>query len=184
MRRRLGIARALVNDPAVMFLDEPTLGLDPAGRFQVLDIVRKLAERRGATVILSTHMLAEVEEICSKVVILNRGKVRASGSVAEVIRTAMVEPIRAATCAGRAGRAGPKRARRASPGFSVVSVGWAAGRAQDCSPWVTQVLSGRSPTVMNTALVAVADAGVPVLAFEVEGARLSDAFLKMTGGVF
>ena len=92
MRRRLGIARALVNNPAVVFLDEPTLGLDPAGRVQVLDIVRNLAERRGATVVLSTHTLPEVEEVCSKVLILDRGRVQASGSVAEVIRTARVEP--------------------------------------------------------------------------------------------
>ena len=181
MRRRLGIARALVNDPAVIFLDEPTLGLDPAGRFQVLDIVRKLAERRGATVILSTHMLPEVEEICSKVVILNRGKVQASGSVAEVVRTAMVEPSARLRVPGEL----VERARSALaelPRFSVVS--------SDGQPDVLRIaLRGSAsaersePEVMNTALVAVADAGVPVLAFEVEGARLSDAFLKMTGGV-
>jgi len=59
MRQRLGIARALVNDPAVVFLDEPTLGLDPAGQRQVLGIVRETAAERGATVVLSTHTLPE-----------------------------------------------------------------------------------------------------------------------------
>ena len=66
MRQRLGIARALVNEPEVVFLDEPTLGLDPAGQRQVLDLVRRIARERGATVLLSTHLLAEVEEACSR----------------------------------------------------------------------------------------------------------------------
>ena len=65
MRQRLGIARALVNDPHVVFLDEPTLGLDPAGQRQVLGNVRRIASEHGAAVLLSTHLLAEVEENCS-----------------------------------------------------------------------------------------------------------------------
>ena len=63
MRQRLGIARALVNDPQVVFLDEPTLGLDPAGQRQMLALVRHLAEQRGTAILLSTHLLSEVEEI-------------------------------------------------------------------------------------------------------------------------
>jgi ABC-2 type transport system ATP-binding protein len=88
MRQRLGIARALVNEPAVVFLDEPTLGLDPAGQRQVLDVIARIAETRGATVLLSTHLLAEVEEVCSRVVILNRGRLVADGTVAEIVRRA------------------------------------------------------------------------------------------------
>ena len=84
MRQRLGIARALVNEPKVVFLDEPTLGLDPSGQRQMLGTVRRLAGERGATVLLSTHLLAEVEETCSRVLILNRGRVAAQGTVAEV----------------------------------------------------------------------------------------------------
>jgi ABC-2 type transport system ATP-binding protein len=84
MRQRLGIARALVNEPQVVFLDEPTLGLDPAGQRQMLATVRRIAGERGATVLLSTHLLAEVEETCTRVLILNRGRVAAEGTVAEV----------------------------------------------------------------------------------------------------
>jgi len=84
MRQRLGIARALVNEPQVVFLDEPTLGLDPAGQRQMLATVRRIADERGATVLLSTHLLAEVEETCSRVLILNRGRVAALGTVDEV----------------------------------------------------------------------------------------------------
>ena len=88
MRQRLGIARALLNDPAVVFLDEPTLGLDPAGQQQILGMVRRIGRDRGATVLLSTHILAEVEEVCSRVLILNRGRLIADGTLAEVVRSA------------------------------------------------------------------------------------------------
>jgi len=88
MRQRLGIARALVNEPAVVFLDEPTLGLDPAGQEQIMRVIQGLARERAATVVLSTHLLAEVEEVCSRVVILNRGRLVADGTVAEVTQTA------------------------------------------------------------------------------------------------
>ena len=88
MRQRLGIARSLINDPQVVFFDEPTLGLDPAGQRQILGLVSGIARERGATVVLSTHFLAEVEDTCSRVVILNRGRVIAEGTVAEVTRLA------------------------------------------------------------------------------------------------
>jgi ABC-2 type transport system ATP-binding protein len=88
MRQRLGIARALVNDPEVLVLDEPTLGLDPAGQREVLQLVREVASERGATVLLSTHLLAEVEETCTRVLILHRGRLVADGTVADVVSRA------------------------------------------------------------------------------------------------
>ncbi|HMI72579.1 MAG TPA: ABC transporter ATP-binding protein [Solirubrobacteraceae bacterium] len=88
MRQRLGIARALVNDPTVVFLDEPTLGLDPAGQEQIMRVIEGMARERAATVVLSTHLLAEVEEVCSRVLILNRGHLVADGTVAEVTQRA------------------------------------------------------------------------------------------------
>jgi ABC-2 type transport system ATP-binding protein len=88
MRQRLGIARALVNDPAVVFLDEPTLGLDPAGQEQIMRVIDGMARDRAATVVLSTHLLAEVEAVCSRVLILNRGHLVADGTVAEVTQRA------------------------------------------------------------------------------------------------
>jgi ABC-2 type transport system ATP-binding protein len=84
MRQRLGIARALVNDPAVVFLDEPTLGLDPAGQEQILRVVEGMSRERAATVVLSTHLLAEVEKVCSRVLILSCGQLVADGTVAEI----------------------------------------------------------------------------------------------------
>jgi ABC-2 type transport system ATP-binding protein len=88
MRQRLGIARALINDPQVVFLDEPTLGLDPMGQLQALELMTRIAREHGVTIVLSTHLLAEVEQACDRVLILHRGRVVAQGTVAEVARRA------------------------------------------------------------------------------------------------
>jgi ABC-2 type transport system ATP-binding protein len=169
MRQRLGIARALVNQPRVVFLDEPTLGLDPAGQRQVLRMVRRIAGERGATVLLSTHLLAEVEETCSRVLILNRGRVVAEGTVGEVARRA------AAPRSGRI-RVPPEGAEAALVALASVDGVEAAvdGRPGSLTVTLTDTES------MNAAVRAVVDAGITLLSSELEGARLSDAFLAMT----
>src|SRR5574341_241503 len=85
MRQRIGIARALVNDPVVVFLDEPTLGLDPRGQQELLELVQRIARELNTGVVLCSHLLSEIEGICDDVVILNLGQIVARGSVAEVI---------------------------------------------------------------------------------------------------
>jgi ABC-2 type transport system ATP-binding protein len=175
MRQRLGIARALVNDPQVVFLDEPTLGLDPAGQRQVLALVRQITAERGATVLLSTHLLAEVEEVCSRVVILNRGRLVADGTVAEIARRAAApRSARLRVAAEHVERARVTLARSAG----IERVEPANGQLGS----LVALLDGGGSPAMNDALRALADAEVPVLAFELEGARLSDAFLAMTEG--
>ena len=181
MRQRLGIARALVNDPTVVFLDEPTLGLDPAGQRQVLALVRETAQSRDATVILSTHTLPEVEEVCGTVLILEKGRSLVSGTVSDVTRAVAVQtsgqlrvPIDQVD-----------RARRALASVTGVALEVADGRPDVLTISLTEQPGGRGDhrgdTGMNAALRAVLSADVPVLSFEVEGVRLSDAFLTMTG---
>jgi len=85
MARRLGIAQALINDPELLILDEPTSGLDPIGTRQVKDLLVDL-RRRGKTVLLSSHLLADVEDVCDRMVILYGGKIRASGTAEELLR--------------------------------------------------------------------------------------------------
>jgi ABC-2 type transport system ATP-binding protein len=174
MRQRLGIARALVNDPAVVFLDEPTLGLDPAGQREILAMVRALAAERGAAVLLSTHMLDEVEENCSRVLILNRARVVAEGSVAEIVRRA---------AAPRQARlhVPPEEVERALAVLAgsravqqVAPAGGVAGRL------TVQLPPHGADASTNDVVAVLLDAGVPLLAFELEGARLSDAFLAVT----
>src|SRR5512134_561230 len=85
MRQRVGIARALVNDPVVVFLDEPTLGLDPRGQQELLALIQRIARERNTGVILCSHLLSEIEGICDDVIILSSGQVVAQGPVKEVV---------------------------------------------------------------------------------------------------
>ncbi|HLH28166.1 MAG TPA: ATP-binding cassette domain-containing protein [Acidimicrobiales bacterium] len=84
MRQRLGIAQALLGQPDLLILDEPTNGLDPQQMFEMRQVIRGLAER-GITVLLSSHLLGEVEQVCTHVAIMDRGRLVAAGTVAELI---------------------------------------------------------------------------------------------------
>jgi ABC-2 type transport system ATP-binding protein len=84
MQRRIGLAQALINDPDLVILDEPTAGMDPIGCREVKDLILALA-RRGKTVILSSHLLSDVEDVCDRVVIYYGGKVRAMGTLQELL---------------------------------------------------------------------------------------------------
>ncbi|MEI6341037.1 MAG: ATP-binding cassette domain-containing protein [Verrucomicrobiota bacterium] len=84
MQRRIGIAQALVNDPDLIILDEPTAGLDPLGCREVKDLIMALA-RRGKTVILSSHLLADVEDLCDRVVIYYGGRIHAQGPLHDLL---------------------------------------------------------------------------------------------------
>ena len=86
MQRRIGLAQALINDPDLVILDEPTSGLDPIGCREVKDLILALA-RRGKTVILSSHLLADVEDVCDRVVIYYGGRVQAMGTLKELLAT-------------------------------------------------------------------------------------------------
>jgi ABC-2 type transport system ATP-binding protein len=84
MTRRIGLAQALINDPDFLILDEPTAGLDPIGTRQVKDVLLEL-RRRGKTILLSSHLLADVEDVCDRMVMLYGGKIRAQGTAEELL---------------------------------------------------------------------------------------------------
>ena len=85
MKQRVKLAQALVHDPPVLLLDEPTSGLDPAGRDAMLRLVRELGEDHGKSVLLSTHLLADVQAVCERVVFIAGGQVRGVGTVTELL---------------------------------------------------------------------------------------------------
>jgi ABC-2 type transport system ATP-binding protein len=85
MARRIGLAQALINDPDFLILDEPTTGMDPIGTRQIKDLIRELASR-GKTVLLSSHLLADVQDVCDRFCILYGGRVQALGDVDELLR--------------------------------------------------------------------------------------------------
>jgi ABC-2 type transport system ATP-binding protein len=84
MKQRIRLAQALVHDPELLFLDEPTNGMDPKGRDEMLDLIRDLAHNKGMSVILSSHLLPDVEYVCDHVIVVDRGRIATAGPIAEL----------------------------------------------------------------------------------------------------
>src|SRR5204863_514470 len=82
MKQRIKLAQALVHDPDLLFLDEPTNGMDPKGRDEMLELVRDLAHNKGVNLILSSHLLPDVEYTCDHVVVMDKGSIAAAGTIA------------------------------------------------------------------------------------------------------
>jgi len=172
MRQRLGIARALVNDPAVVFLDEPTLGLDPRGQQELRELVRQIARDRNAGVILCSHLLPEVETVCDDVVILSLGEVVARGPVGEVIGRVEQNVVRVRVPAELVEPS--ERALAAVPSVRRV------GSADGMPGWLRVELEAAANGMNNKILGALIGADIPVLSFEPQGGRLQDVFLDLT----
>jgi ABC-2 type transport system ATP-binding protein len=163
MRQRLGLAAALLRSPRLLVLDEPTNGLDPQGMRDIRDLLVELVGG-GTTVFLSSHLLAEVEQICTRAAIVNRGRLVAQDRVAALL---------APTGRVRITTSDPGRASELASGLRGVVLGEWRG---EC---LTVQLDGTSPEALNRHLVA---GGVPVRELVVERPSLEDVFLDLTGG--
>ena len=184
MRQRIGIARALVNDPVVVFLDEPTLGLDPRGQQELLELVQRIARERGTGVVLCSHLLSEIEGICDDVVILNVGQIVARGSVAEVIgrvqqHISLANALRVQVLPDSIAQA--QEILEAMPNIMKVAP------AGELEGWLRMELVGAAHgdsanvhQINNKILSALIRAKIPILGFEIEGGRLQDVFLRLT----
>jgi len=87
MLQRVKLAQAILHDPKILILDEPTNGLDPDGRLEMLHLIREIAEQRGVTTILSTHLLPDVQNLCSQIVVLKKGKLVFCGNIQELFES-------------------------------------------------------------------------------------------------
>lgn len=184
MRQRIGIARALVNDPVVVFLDEPTLGLDPRGQQELLELVQRIARERNTGIVLCSHLLSEIENVCDDVVILNAGQIVARGTVSEVIgrvqhnivlrNTLRVQVLPEAVVEAL-------QILKEMPNIlKITPVGEAEGwlRLELAPPTNGEV--AKAHQINNKILGALIRAKIPILGFEVEGGRLQDVFLHLT----
>ena len=165
-RQRLAIAVALVNDPAVVFLDEPTTGLDPQARRSLWDVIRQL-RADGKTVLLTTHYLDEAEQLCDHLVFIDHGKVIAQGTPAGLI----AENFERTTLEFLTDAKLPRETLEALP---------AVDRWEEANGHVR--LSSSHATETTRALMSLcAERGVELGAFSVHTATLEDVFLKLTG---
>lgn len=93
MTRRIGVAQALINDPELVLLDEPTSGLDPIGTREMKDLIIDL-KRRGKTVVMCSHLLADVEDVCDRIAVLHQGELKELGRVEDLLRVTDITQIR------------------------------------------------------------------------------------------
>ena len=169
MRRRLDLAASIVGAPSVLFLDEPTTGLDPLSRMQLWQVVRNLADE-GTTIVLTTQYLEEADQLADEIVVLDHGAVVAQGTPAQ-LKARIGSELVAITVASEADL------RRVD-----AAVGHLASAPVTLTPEVLQAAIPVSGDVRLMDVVRALDAGgVEVLEIERRGASLDDVFLAVTG---
>ncbi len=166
MRQRLGIAAALLRRPRLLLLDEPATGLDPGGMRDMRDLIRDLSAQ-GMTVLLSSHLLTEVEELCNRVAIVRRGRVAYQGSLVELRRQAGSGYLLRTSDDDLA-----LRVASAQAGISEVRAAEAAGLT----------FSAASEEAVGALSLALAESGALTLELSPRHATLEDLFFRLTEG--
>jgi ABC-2 type transport system ATP-binding protein len=162
MQQRLGLGVALLGTPELVFLDEPTSALDPVGRHDVREIIRHL-KRRGTSVFLNSHLLSEVEQVCDRVAVIDRGRMIASGTIDEL-------------------RGAQHAIRLRLSGLSSTALGLLDrfGSVEIEEEWYT--VRGINPDEVPDLVAALVAAGARVYAVEPRQQSLEDRFLELLGG--
>ena len=164
--QRLALALALVNDPELVFLDEPTTGLDPQARRGLWEVVRRM-KAEGRTVILTTHYMDEAEALCDRLAIIDHGSLLTEGTPMGLIQALAIPSVVELTFAGAPPDPGPFRARL---GMAVTSRG---------DFW--EIPTPDPKAVLPRLLEAAEAAAVPYVQIHVRRATLEDVFLHLTG---
>ena len=166
-RRRLEIARALVSQPAVLFLDEPTVGLDPRIRLELLDVIARLRDRSEMTILLTTHYLDEAERLSDRIAIMRAGRIVASGSSAELI-AALGDQLLELRVHG-------------DPGASLASLARAGIAGRDAFAVGSTLIVPARGRGADEARAAAASTGAEVLSAVQRRTTLDDVYLWLTG---
>jgi ABC-2 type transport system ATP-binding protein len=162
MRQRLGIAAALLRDPKLLLLDEPTTGLDPGGMRDMRLLVNRLAAQ-GITIVLSSHLLAEVEDVCNRVAILQRGSIVYEGEIADLKRSAGISYRLSTTNDERA--------------FVVCGEQPRIAATERDNGWITFTADEEAVGELSRALV---EAGALIKSLGPQSATLEDLFFALT----
>jgi ABC-2 type transport system ATP-binding protein len=160
MQQRLGLAVALLGTPELIILDEPTSALDPVGRHDVRNVILDL-KRRGTTVFLNSHLLTEVEKVCDRIAVIDRGRIVALGTLDELLGAAAVRV----------------RVESTNPEIDKIALGFDATAAFSADGWIT--IRGVSDGAVPELVARFVQAGARVLAVQPERATLEDRFLQL-----
>ena len=166
-RRRLEIARALVSEPAVLFLDEPTVGLDPRIRLELLDVIARLRDRSEMTILLTTHYLDEAERLSDRIAVMRAGRIVASGSSGELI-AALGDQLLELRVHG-------------DPGASLASLARAGIASRDAFAVGSTLIVPARDRGADEARAAVASTRAAVLSAVQRRTTLDDVYLWLTG---
>jgi len=169
MRRRLEVARGVVHEPRILFLDEPTTGLDPVSRVAVWEMLQRIKARRDLTVLLTTHYMDEADRLCNRVAIVDHGKLVALDSPLRL--KASVPGDNVLEVSFSAAPPGWVERLRSLPGVASVSG----------EPPVFRIVSEKGPATTMALLEAAEAAGVAVQSLAVQSTTLDDVFVHYTG---
>jgi ABC-2 type transport system ATP-binding protein len=168
MKQRVGIGRAIIHDPPLLVLDEPTGGLDPKARVELKETLREL-NRAGKTIFITSHILSDLEELCTSIGILEKGRLLRVGSLADVMREGAVRQV---------------RIRLATPGFPMES--WLAAQTEVSGVVQTEAVSQFAYSGNNAALAelvrALVNAGAPVCGVEEVTETLEKLYSRISSG--
>jgi len=170
MQQRLGVARVLIHDPKVLILDEPASGLDPRARIEIRELLREL-KRMGKTIMISSHILSELEEICDRIGIIEQGRLVFSGTLEEIVRRLGLHSTVSVKVLNNHQKA--VELLSALPQVQQVQVNG------DCI--VVTFHEGQSGDgIIARTLV---NEGIDIISIQPQRLKLDDAFLKLTKGI-
>ena len=169
MQQRVSLARVLVNDPDVLLLDEPASGLDPRARIELMEILREL-RRMGKTIFISSHILSELAELCDSVTIIDRGRVKYTGMMKELLSHGDENPVYRLTLASASEGAAEKL--RGVAGVTEVEQLDGAAEFRISYDW--------TETDTNGLLAHVLELGLPIAGFVEDRKHLNQAFMDLT----
>lgn len=169
MKQRVSVGRALVHDPSVMLLDEPAAGLDPRARIELRELLSALSEL-GKTILISSHILSELTEICSGVVIIEKGKILADGTVKEILKRCRERTSVMIRCLGD-----PEAVVR-----ELVMLPWVVETRFE-GEHIVAGIDGEDEQLAAT-LDHLIKQGRPIVEFHAEQADLEDVFMNLTRG--
>lgn len=179
LKQRLGLARVLIHDPSILVLDEPASGLDPRARVEIRELLLEIA-RLGKTIVFSSHILADVAELCTRVGIMESGKLAAIGTLDQLSERAMPHRLIRIAFLNQVDIEKAQAALAALPGVSAVRAQDGLGNA-DWISWEAE-FSG-DDQLLHQLLSSLIGQGLPVVHFSEETQNLEEVFMRTTRGI-